>query len=126
MRVAILLVLASAGLALGGCDGWPTTMRNHSPTPISFTYWHSSYAEPSATFGLDSGQSMLLARELRLSDFKEIRVIESGHEFTVSGERLQQLKLDCAEYQCILTYAGDGRLSARPWKPDDAKLSEQP
>jgi hypothetical protein len=125
MRAAILLVLTFAGLALGGCDGWPTTMRNHSTTPISFTYWHDSYAEPSATFNLNSGQSMILARELRLRDFKEIRVIESGHEFIMSGESLEELKRDCPEYQCILTYAGDGRLSARPWSPDDPKSSGQ-
>ena len=125
MRAAILLLLGSAGLALGACDGWPTTVQNSSPTPISFAYWHDSYAQPSATVSLNGGQSIVLARELRLRDFREIRVNDNGHEFIVSGASLQQLKQDCPEYQCVIVYAGDGRLSARPPTSDDAEPRAQ-
>lgn len=120
MRPVILMTLGSVGFILGGCDGWPTRFSNQTPVPVSLSYWHSSYDRPSATLRLDAGESMLLAREHRLRDFKEIRVVEDGRAFIISEAVLSQLKEDCPTYQCILTYSGGGRLSARPWTNDDA------
>ena len=121
MRAAILMILGSVGLGLGGCDGWPTRMSNQTPVPVSFSYWHNSYDHPSATFQLNAGESTLLAREHRLRDFREIRIVEDGREFIISEADLFQLMEDCPAYQCILSYAGGGSLSARPWTSEDAK-----
>lgn len=123
MRPVILMILGSVGFGLGGCDGWPTRFSNQSAVPVSLSYWHSSYDQPSATFRLDAGESMLLAREHRLRDFRELRIVEDGREFIISEADLSQLKVDCPTYQCILTYAGGGSLSARPWTNDDAKAN---
>lgn len=121
MRPVILIILGSVGIGLGGCDGWPTRFSNQTPVPVSLSYLHSSYNQPSATIRLDAGESMLLARDHRLRDFKELRVNEDGREFIISEADLSQLKEDCPTYQCVLTYAGGGILSARPWTNDDDK-----
>lgn len=122
MRAVILMISGSVVFGLGGCDGWPTRFSNQTPVPVSFSYWHKNYPQPSATFQLNAGQSTLLAREHRLRDLNEIRVVDDGREFIISGTDLSELKKDCLT-ECILTYAGEGRLSARPWTSDDAKGS---
>lgn len=121
MRPVILMILGLVALGIGGCDGWPTRFSNQTAVPLSFSYWHNSHDERSGTFPLNAGESTLLAREHRLLDFREIRIVEGGREFIISEADLSQLKEDCPTYQCLLTYAGDGRLSARPWTSDDAK-----
>jgi hypothetical protein len=121
MRSVVLLIFGLAGVVLGGCDGWPTRMSNQSLVPVSFSYWHKSYGQPSATFHLNAGESTLLAREHRLRDFREIRVVEDGREFIISEADLSQLKEDCPTYRCILTYAGGGQLAAKPETSGDHK-----
>lgn len=121
MRPAILMILGSVGFGLAGCDGWPTRFSNQTPVPVSLSYWHNGHDQPSATFQLNAGESRLLAREHRLRDFREIRVAENEREFIISEASLSRLKDDCPTYQCILTYAGGGRLSARPLADEDAR-----
>ena len=121
MRAVIVMILGLVALSIGGCDGWPTRFSNQTAVPVSFSYWHNSLDQRSATFLLNGGESTLLAREHRLSDFREIRVVEGGREFIISEADLSRLKEDCPAYQCVLTYAGGGRLSARRWTRDDAK-----
>lgn len=121
MRTVIVVILGLAALSIGGCDGWPTRFSNQTAVPVSFSYWHNSLDQRSATFLLNAGESALLAREHRLRDFREISVVEGGREVIISEADLSRLKEDCPTYQCILTYAGGGRLSARPWTRDDVK-----
>lgn len=114
MRAVIVIILGLVALSTGGCDGFPTSISNKTALPVSFSYWHNSQDQRSATFIINSGESLLLAREHRLRDFKEIRAFEGGHKFIISDDDLYQLKEDCPTSQCILTYVGGGRFSARP------------
>lgn len=121
MPPVILMILGLFGFSLAGCDGWPTTFSNQTPVPVSFSYWHRSYDESSAAFRLDAGEFKLLAREHRLHDLKELRLVEDGREFIISEADLTRLKLDCPTHQCIPTYAGGGSLSGRPSTDGDLK-----
>jgi hypothetical protein len=103
---------------LTGCDAWPTTVDNRSPSTIQFAWHHADYDQWSAPFELPAGKAIRLALNHYAADFTGVRISEGEHTYALTPEAIDRLHKFCSRTamertfnlggDCWLTYRGNG------------------
>lgn len=117
LRTPIGLTVA---LALGGCDAWPTVVKNRAPVPITLQYRAEGHTEWSGVFPIEPGKSERLAQSHWVQNILALRIEERGKSYDLTFKDLSPVRGACPSSwpartwgfgpDCYVEYLGGGRL----------------